>query len=510
MKIFSAPQIREADAYTIAHEPIEGIDLMERAANQCAAWIENRYPGGKSFSIFCGMGNNGGDGLAIARLLHMAGHQVSAYIVFYGKDFSADCLANKTRLEHLFHFPLHAIHDQEDCPAALPEDTIIIDALFGTGLTRPLTRLAAEVVEKINALHRNHPVIAIDLPSGMFADSTAKGSLSVQADLTLSFQFYKLSFLMPENADTAGEVIVLPIGLHADYIRDTATLNELVDEGILKSVYKKRSLFSHKGSYGHALIIAGSYGKMGAAVLSARACLRGGVGLLTCYIPEKGIQIMQTAVPEAMCVTGDPLSPKESAGWRTSISLEKFSAIGIGPGLGTAQEQADILEETLRRFKKPLVIDADALNILAIRPELFALLPPSSILTPHPKEFERLFGKTANDFERLDLLREKAAQYQAFILLKGHYSCIACPDGHCYFNPTGNPGMATGGSGDVLTGLLTGLLAQGYSAREAALLGAYLHGMAGDIAASCHSQEAMVAGDIVENLGNAFKFLHKI
>ncbi len=509
MKIFSALQIREADAYTIAHEPIEGIELMERAANQCAAWIENRYPGGKSFRIFCGMGNNGGDGLAIARLLYLAGHQVSAYIVFYGKDFSADCLANKTRLEHLFRFPLHAIHDQEDCPTALPEDTIIIDALFGTGLTRPLTGLAAAVLEKINALHRYHPVIAIDLPSGMFADSTAKGSLSVQADFTLSFQFYKLSFLMPENANAVGEVIILPIGLHAGYIRDTATLNQIVDEDLLKSIFKKRSLFSHKGSYGHALIIAGSYGKMGAAVLSARACLRGGAGLLTCYIPEKGVQIMQTAVPEAMCVTGDPLSPGESP-LGAGISLEKFSAIGIGPGLGTAGEQAEILEEILRRFKKPLVIDADALNIMAIHPELFALLPPYSILTPHPKEFERLFGKTADDFERLALLREKAAVHQVFILLKGHYSCIACPDGHCYFNPTGNPGMATGGSGDVLTGLLTGLLAQGYSAPEAALLGAYLHGMAGDIAASCHSQEAMVAGDIVENLGNAFKFMHKI
>ncbi len=508
MKIFSALRIREADAYTIAHEPIEGIELMERAANQCAAWIENRYPAGKSFHIFCGMGNNGGDGLAIARLLYLSGHQVSAYIVFYGKDFSADCLANKTRLEHLFRFPLHAIHEGEDCPAELPEDTIIIDALFGTGLTRPLAGLTATVVEKINALHWSHPVISIDLPSGMFADNTTKNSLSVQADFTLSFQFYKLSFLMPENADTVGEVILLSIGLHPDYIRDTATLNQLVDEGILKNIYKKRKLFGHKGSYGHALIIAGSYGKMGAAVLGARACLRSGVGLLTCYIPEKGVQIMQTAVPEAMCMTGNPLSPKESLG--SSVPLEKFSAIGIGPGIGTAQEQADILEETFRRFKKPMVIDADALNILALHPELFALLPPSSILTPHPKEFERLFGKTADDFERLDFLREKAAQYQAFILLKGHYSCIACPDGHCYFNPTGNPGMATGGSGDVLTGLLTGLLAQGYSTREAALLGAYLHGMAGDIAASCRSQEAMIAGDIVENLGKAFKFLHKI
>ncbi|HEY6082647.1 MAG TPA: NAD(P)H-hydrate epimerase, partial [Chitinophagaceae bacterium] len=244
MKIFSALQIREADAYTIAHEPIEGIELMERAANQCATWIENRYPGDKSFSIFCGMGNNGGDGLAIARLLYQAGHQVSAYIVFYGKDFSPDSLANKTRLEHLFRFPLHAIHDREDFPVTLPEDTIIIDALFGTGLTRPLTGLAAAVVEKINALHRHHPVIAIDLPSGMFADSTAKGSLSVQADFTLSFQFYKLSFLMPENANLAGEVIILPIGLHADYIRDTATLNQIVDEDMLKSIFKKRSLFS--------------------------------------------------------------------------------------------------------------------------------------------------------------------------------------------------------------------------------------------------------------------------
>jgi ADP-dependent NAD(P)H-hydrate dehydratase / NAD(P)H-hydrate epimerase len=501
MKILLTEQIREADAATIRLEPIAGIDLMERASTACTEWIIEKYTTKESFYIFCGMGNNGGDGLAIGRLLLQRKFSLKIFILKSGSRFSPDCATNLERLKALIH-PVFYLNEEKEFPAITP-DTIIIDALFGTGLTRPLTGVAASLVKHIN--HSPATVIAVDLPSGLFPDQSSINSPIINANYTLSFQTYKLAFLMPENEEKVGKVHILPIGINEDFINQTETPFNITDKNIIQQIYRPRKIFSHKGNYGHAILLAGNFGKMGAAVLASKACLHAGTGLLTTAVPREGYEIIQITNPEAMCVVYDKQSmPADLFG-----SPEKYSSVGIGPGIGTSANSLKILEAMLEWYQRPMVIDADALNLLSVHPELLEKVPPFSMLTPHPKEFERLFGKTISDFERLDLLRDKAKKHQVFILLKGHYSCIACPDGLCFFNPTGNPGMATGGSGDVLTGILTGLMAQGYSSRDTVILGAYLHGMAGDIAAENISQEAMLAGDITGYLGNTFKKIQR-
>jgi NAD(P)H-hydrate epimerase len=498
MKVFTAEQIRNGDAYTVSHEPVSSIDLMERAAGSCVQWIREHYEATCPVCIFCGTGNNGGDGLAIARLLHGCGYIAYAYMVCYSERFSEDCQVNRTRLEHSFSSHLFAIHSIADFPK-LPGDAVIIDALFGTGLNRPLKGLAAEVVAEINRAGR--PVIAIDMPSGLMADSSSVGNQVIAATHTLSFEFYKLAFLMPENAGYTGRVHVLPIGISPEYIENTPTSCYLMDKKHIRSLYKPRNVFSHKGTFGHALLIAGSYGKIGAAVMAAEACLRSGAGLLTIHTPGCGYTVLQATVPEAMCAC-DQMEKHWS---EAPAGLDQYSSVGIGPGIGMHHDTTKALKESLLQVRHPGVLDADALNILGKEKEFLRKIPAGSLLTPHPKEFERLFGPSKNNFERLTLQMEKSREYQIYIILKGHYTCISTPDGNCFFNPTGNAGMATGGSGDVLTGILTGLLAQGYDSLSAASLGVYLHGLAGDIAAEELSQESMIAGDIIACLGKAFK-----
>jgi len=342
--------------------------------------------------------------------------------------------------------------------------------------------------------------MSIDIPSGLSADQSSKGNIAVKANDTLSFQCYKPAFLVAENSLYTGNVHILDIGLHPDFYNSLITQNELTDGTIARSIYKPRNNFSHKGNFGHALLVAGSYGKMGAAVLSAKACLKSGSGLLTVHIPKSGYDILQTSLPEAMVMTDF------NSSFLTKIEddLLKYDAIGIGPGIGTASETKTLAHELFHSYRKPVVIDADALNIISSQKDLLKLIPPGSVLTPHPKEFERLFGPSKNDFERIQLASEKAKELNCIIILKGHHSFIASPDTKGFFNNTGNAGMATAGSGDVLTGILTGLIAQNYSSIEAAILGVYIHGLAGDYAAGEESMEAMIAGDIINNLGNAF------
>jgi ADP-dependent NAD(P)H-hydrate dehydratase / NAD(P)H-hydrate epimerase len=495
MKIFSAEQIKKWDAYTIAHEPIASIDLMERASVACCKWLIGKNFGLFQFRIFCGKGNNGGDGLAIARMLIEHNCRVSVYILEFGKAGTDDFQSNLERL-HQFSTDIHFIQSAEFFPVIADTD-IIIDSLFGTGLNKPLDGISKELVGHIN--RSNAIVISIDLPSGLPADKTSKGNAVINADHTLSFQHHKLAFLLPENEPHCGEVHLLNIGLHKKFEIDEPAVFEFADAAFINPVHKPRKTFAHKGTYGHAALVCGSYGMMGAAVLSSSACLRSGVGKLTSVIPKCGYNILQQAVPEAMCkVTGDEyLLPFDG--------IEKFDAVGIGPGIGIHPSHKELISGIFKQNKKPIVIDADALNFIAQDKELLRTVPPLSILTPHPKEFERLFGNTANDFERLDLALQRAKELNVIILLKGHHSFICDPRGKGYFNSTGNAGMATAGTGDVLTGILTGLLAQGYSSIEAALLGAYLHGLAGDIAAEKRSKESMIAGDIVECIGEAFK-----
>ncbi|WP_440134187.1 NAD(P)H-hydrate dehydratase [Chitinophaga sancti] len=504
MKIFTAQQIREADAYTIQHLPISSLDLMERAAGACTSWICKYFAPETPVYIYCGMGNNGGDGLAITRLLRNRDYNAHAFVLHHSEKATTDHVANREALLQKYPHALHDLPNTTSIPA-LPADVLIIDAILGTGLSRPVEGWLAGIIQQLQTLYATHTIISIDLPSGMQADSSSVNTPVVKAHHTLSFECYKLAFLFPENAGITGEVHILPIGLHPDYIQQTPTPFQISEESLIKSIYKPRSPFAHKGTYGHALLIAGSEGKMGAAILSAQSCLRAGVGLLTCHVPKCGYTIIQIAVPPAMCIVDDQYD--HSSGFQTDVS--QYKVIGIGPGIGTAAGTAWAMERLFERYRQPMVLDADALNILATTPGLIDKVPAGSLLTPHPKEFERLFGKTANNREQLQVLSHNAIEKRLCILLKGRYTAMAFPDGNIFFNTTGNPGMATGGSGDVLTGILTALLAQGYSSKDAMLMGVYMHGMAGDYAAETLSQEAMTANDIIDYLGKSFLRLHR-
>ena len=500
MKILTTAQTRAADAYTIQHEPISSIDLMERAAKQCSDWLMKKYDKGVLFSIFCGVGNNGGDGLVIARLLKQEGYDVSVLVVEFSKKYSDDFQVNLNRLKEVSIAPTYLTPNQY--AFNLLENSIVVDAIFGSGLSKPIGSFIAEIVTQIN--HAPNTVVAIDMPSGLFADSNIGNDKEdiIKARYTLTFQQPKLTMLFPENYMYVGDFEVLDIGLHPQYLKETESNKIYFTKTLAQAILHHRQKFSHKGSYGHALLIAGSKGKMGAAVLSAKACLRSGVGLLTTHIPKVGVEIMQTSVPEAMCIEDNENDYVSSLG-----AVEQFDVVGIGPGIGKERGTQNLLKLLIQNTKNPLVIDADALNILSENKTWLAFLPQRSILTPHPKEFERLVGKWSNDKERLELQQEFSYVNKVYVVLKGANTSVSCPEGEVYFNSSGNAGMATGGSGDVLTGIITGLLAQGYSPKDAALLGVYLHGVAGDIAKENLDENAIIAGDLIHYLPMAFGWL---
>lgn len=498
MKIFPVEKIREADAFTIKNEPIPSIDLMERAATQLFTWIQNHVKAENRIYVFTGLGNNGGDGLALGRMLANSGYVVTIYIIRYSDKTSEDFQINYERLIGISGVTILDIKEASEIPDIKVND-VVVDAIFGSGLARPVKGFIGEVIKFIN--NSEAITISVDIPSGLYADTcslTEKGEI-IKADYTLSFQFPKLAFLLPENELYVGNWEVLDIGLSQEYIDSTPTKNHFIISEDIVPVLKGRTKFSHKGTYGHALLIAGSYGKMGAAILASRACLRSGVGLLHTHVPKAGIQTLQTASPETM------VSIDRYDNYFSKVpDIGIYNAIGIGPGLGMEHQSQMAMKLLIQNSPGPLVIDADALNILSENPTWFAFLPQGSILTPHPKEFQRIAGSWQNDFERLEKQRNLAQKHGIYIVLKGAHTSICFPDGQCYFNSTGNPGMATAGSGDVLTGIITGLLAQGYSSGTAATLGVYLHGLAGDIAAKEVGYEALIASDIIDNLGNAF------
>jgi len=493
MKIFPVEQIRQWDQYSITHEKITSLNLMERAAAACFEWIAKNVDLTSTFLIFCGNGNNGGDGLAIARMLQEAKRKVRVYIIPSDKR-TADCTANLNRLSAL-NIAINEIATGKDFPS-ISSNSIVIDALFGTGLGKPLQGLAEKLVQHINTSGNN--VISIDMPSGLFADNTSQGNTVIKASHTLSFQTYKLAFMFAENEACTGDIHLLDIGLHNDFYQNTKCIFSTIDKKLAGSIYKPRKKYTHKYTFGHALLYAGSTNMMGAAVLCAKACLRSGAGLVTVHTTSNAAAIIHTAVPEALVTAEHDFT----------IITKKKAAIGIGPGLEVCDTNSTLLKIILSGWKGPLVIDASGLQLLNPLIKLLAQRKNKpAVLTPHPGEFERLFGKTNTDLERIQLAMEKAAQHNCYIIVKGRNSLVACPDGAGYFNTTGNSGMATAGSGDVLTGIITGLLAQGYSQKDACLIGVYLHGLAGDLAAEKYSEEAMIAGDITEQLGNAFKIL---
>ncbi len=503
MKIFSAAQIRALDAYTIQHEPISSIDLMERAASAFYEWFVCQFPNRhQKIYVFCGTGNNGGDGLAVARLLSQNFYEVEAYLLHFAGALSEDCATNLARLRKGGNCAIHELTQNDELPQ-IPAGAIVIDAIFGSGLNRPVAGHFAQAIKNLNEQQAIR--VAIDIPSGMFADQPTTGP-SILADWTFSFEFPKRAFFFPENQHRLGQWTVGSIGLHPSLIETEPTPYYMVEEKMVKCLLRHRHRHDHKGSFGHALLVAGSYGKIGAAILAARACLRSGAGLLTVHAPKCGYEILQIAIPEAMVSVDE----HQFAVTNLHEDLGKYKAIGIGCGIGTNDLTAQALTDLLQRNTAPVVLDADALNLLASHPDCFRLLPKHSILTPHVREFERMFGPSANDFERNDLQLRKAEELGVFLILKGANTAIACPNGHCFFNNNGNPGMATGGSGDVLTGILTGLLAQGYPPLEACQLGVYLHGLAGDLAMKDLEQEALLAGDITAHLGRAYKLLKPI
>jgi hydroxyethylthiazole kinase-like uncharacterized protein yjeF len=497
MKLLSSSEIRQADAQTIAHEPVASIDLMERAAAACFEWITLRFDKANFFKIFCGTGNNGGDGLAIARMMIRADYTIETFVIRYSDKSSEDFNTNEQRLLELNPEIIRTIKDEKDFPP-LKKDDVVIDAIFGTGFSKPTEGLVASCIRHIN--RSASTVIAIDLPSGLFADKNSNPEDAIiHATNTLSFQAPKLAFMFAENDPYVGDWEILDIKLDKKFIENLPSSYFVIDDQLAKSLLKARPKFSHKGMYGHALLVAGSFGKMGAAVLASRACLKSGIGLLTVHIPGCGYEIMQAAVPEAMVQVD-----ADEHVYSSEITLENFNALGIGCGIGSEIKTRKAWEKLLASVNIPLVIDADAINMLALDTKKLNLLPQNSILTPHLKEFERISGKAKNDFHRHEMQIEFAHTYKVYVVLKGAHTCIACPDGKVYFNNTGNPGMAKGGSGDALTGIILSLLAQNYSPEQACILGVFLHGSAGDIAAEKNSSESMLASDLIQNIGDAF------
>ena len=511
MKILSADEIRKADAYTIEHEPIKSVNLMERAAKECVKWITSsplsplsmrRRVRGEVINIFCGLGNNGGDGLAIARLLAAKKFKVEVFIIRYSDKCSPDFCINEKRLKKIKKVKVHTIVSVEQLQSSVVgyQSSVIIDAIFGSGLNKPVEGLAGEAINFIN--RSNCFVISVDIPSGLFSERNeiSKNSAIVRANHTLSFQSPKFSFMFPQSGKYAGSFSILNIGLNEQFISSLPSKNYFVTSVDARKILKPRNKFSHKGTFGHALIVSGSYGKMGACILASRACISSGAGLVTAHIPKFGYAILQTANPEIM-VEVDSSEQIIS----DTISIEKYNAIGIGPGIGTEKETQGSLKVIIQNAKTPLVLDADALNILSENKTWVSFLPPNSVLTPHPGEFKRLIADEENDLDRLQIQKEFSIKHGVYVVLKGAHTCITCPDGEVYFNSTGNPGMATAGSGDVLTGIITGLIAQGYDSKQACVLGVYLHGLAGDLAAQQLGEECVIARHIIEFLGNAFK-----
>ncbi len=496
MKLLTAQQIRDWDAYTIRHEPISSIDLMEHAANLFVKQLKKIVKHDRTIKIFCGLGNNGGDGLAIAKLLCDENFLVEVFVVEYSKNRSTDFSQNLKRLEEKIEVSIISIHEKSILPIIHQSD-IIIDALFGTGLNKNIEGLALKVIQHINQFSAY--TIAVDMPSGLQADifylANLESNKIIHAHQTITFQVPKQSFLHAETFAFVGEFTILDIGLKKEFLDKVDSKHFYMDKDELPQL-KLRNKFSHKGTFGHAICIGGSYGKIGANLLMSKACLKTGVGLVTSYIPKVGYTILQTAFSECMVLTDD-----EILEIRNFPSTENYDAIAVGPGLGMNEYTIKSFYKWISSITKPCVIDADALNIssqLLIEHHDSFRFPKHAILTPHPKEFDRLAGISKNSVERIEKQIHFAQHHQVFVVLKGAHTTIATPDGNLYFNSTGNSAMATAGSGDVLTGIIVSLLAQGYEPKDAAIFGVYLHGLSGDLAVK--NKATLIASDIIEAL----------
>lgn len=498
MKVLTGEQMKMADAATIKRQHITSLELMERAASKCTEWIlqNTKY---QTFNIFSGPGNNGGDGLAIARMLLEAGKKVKVILLNPFNRMSDDCKEERSKLLSIDKQCVTEINSVWN-PSIIPSSEVNIDAIFGIGLTRPAEAIFGSAIDFMN--DSGKPTIAIDIPSGIYSDKVSlnTGNKTVKASITLTFGTLKRALLVGENAPWYGLVQVLNIGLDQEFLDSAESKTEVTDEQLLTRIFIPKQEFSHKGTFGHGLLITGQTGQMGASVLMARGYLKGGGGLLTLMIPKSERQILQSSVPEAMNIFLEDQLP----------DLERYAAIGVGPGLGTGSGRKELMRELLSRFKGKLILDADALNLLSDESDLMKMVAPGSLLTPHPGEFRRLAGVWKNDFHKLDMQLAFAKKYKVILVLKGKNTSIATPNGQLYFNPTGNAGMAKGGSGDILAGLLTSMVASGYDSLNAAILGTWIHGMAGDLAAAKLTPEAMNGTDIIDQIPAAWKLLNRI
>jgi NAD(P)H-hydrate epimerase len=494
MKILTANQIKQCDL-VIIENGISSVLLMEKVARLCADWITDNFKTETFFQIFCGNGNNGGDGFAIARMLYEKGFDVEIFIDENNFKFSDDSKINLDRVKQISGIGIKCFSEFEN-----NRESVIIDALFGYGLNRELSDNFKNLIEKLNQIET--PKISIDIPTGLFADKIIDENSTVfKADVTLTFQFYKRSFLHPETGKFCGKIIVLDIGLDARFINEAKTCHFVIDEKLIRRIYKPREDFGHKGTYGKSILVGGSYGKIGAILMSTFSALKTGSGLTFTIAPKCGNSILQSQIPEAMFIDSGENNINK-------IEIQEKTVYGIGPGLGKAEQTKKALFQFLKEYKSTIVLDADALNILAETQKL-NLIPKNSVITPHPLEFERLFGKTENSFERLELAKQKAEELQIFIILKDHHTTVITPGKKVFYNITGNSGMAKGGSGDVLTGILTSLISQKYEIEEACVLGVWLHGKAGDLAAEEFSKEAMLPTDLINKIGAVFKYLSR-
>lgn len=497
MKIFTAEQIRNGDEYTIKNEPVSSVQLMERAAQSCVDWIFENCKNHRNFAVFCGKGNNGGDGFAIARMLHLKGFDVDVFTNTKSK-FSSDAGYNFRELKEFSGVSVKEFKEAKEY--RFDNRTVIIDALFGTGLSKNIEGEFEELIDFLN--EKNNLKISIDVPSGLFADAVFTENTTIfKADYTLSFQFWKKTFLHPETGKYAGKVKVLDINISEDYIAETKTEDFVINEEIIKDIFRPRNEFSHKGTYGKVIIAGGSYGKIGAAVLSAKSALKSGAGLTFTLAPKCGYEILQTSNPEAMFIDG-------GHDFIDHFEADEKAVYGIGPGLGTNEETAKSFLNFLKNYSQPLILDADALNIISQDQKNLKIIPKNSIITPHPKEFERLFGTTENSFERVKLAKSKAKELGIYIVLKDHHTQVITPEGDVFYNITGNSGLAKGGSGDILTGIITSFLAQHYSEKEAAILGVWFHGRAAEFASEKHSKESVLPTNIIDEFGTVFKELN--
>lgn len=498
MKIFTNEAIKKIDRETIAADGITELDLMERTASAVAYEIISRWLTTKRIVIFAGPGNNGGDALAVARMLYEQGYRPEVFLFnIKSSHLSECCAANRKRLIDMGNIDFTEIIDNFTPPELGPDD-VVVDGLFGSGLHSPLKGGYTSLVQYIN--NSEAFIVSIDMPSGLFCEWNEGSDRRniIRADLTLTFGSKRLSFFFSENAEFIGQCIVLDIELNANAIDSTPADYYLIEKEDVRNMLKPRDPFINKYDNGTLLLIAGSYGMMGAAILAARGAQRIGAGLVTVHAPASANTIMQTSCPEAL------FEADESDICTTIInSKRRFSVVALGPGMGTSDETIDAVDHFLKNYRKPCLLDADALNCIAARPMLLRSIPKGSIITPHTGEFDRLFGKSVTDEERLKRAINQSKMYNITIVLKGHYTMMIRPDGKVYINSSGNPGMATAGSGDVLTGMIAGLIAQGYSPDNSVWMGVYIHGRAGDIAAQKLGQNSLIASDIINNIGPA-------